>query len=130
MGVAVCDETRLTVRPLPAIQRTSWKKLVARVGELVRHFDAKALVVGLPLRLDGAEGDAAREVRRLAHNLRLSLGIPVGLQDERLTSRAAEEAMRDAALPPEEIARRVDGEAAGLILRDFIARSKTNPASL
>lgn len=123
MGVAVSDELRLSVRPLHTIPRTSWKKLVAGVTDLVRHFDAQCVVVGLPLRLDGTEGDAARDVRRLAYNLQLSLGIPVELQDERLTSHASEEAMRAAEISSAEIALRVDGEAAALILRDFISIS-------
>ena len=121
VGVAVSDEMRLSVRVLPALRRTSWKNLVASVARLVRDFDAAAVVVGLPLRLDGTEGDAARETRRLARSLGLSLGIPVHLQDERLTSRAAEETLREEGATREEINARVDSEAAALILRDFIA---------
>lgn len=113
---------RLTVRPLPAIPRESWKKLVGAVAGLVRDFDASGLVLGLPLRLDGSEGDAAIEARRLAHNFGLTLGLPVHLQDERLTSRAAEETLRDAKKSDAEIAANIDSEAAALILRDFISR--------
>ena len=75
VGVAVCDELRLTVRALPLIPRTSWKRLLVAVSELCEEFDAKMLVIGLPLRLDGTEGDAAAESRRLARNFGLSLGI-------------------------------------------------------
>jgi putative Holliday junction resolvase len=123
VGVAVSDEMRLTVRPLPAISRGSWKKLVGALAQLVRDFDARGLVIGLPLRLDGSEGDAAREARRLAHNFELSLGVPVHLQDERLTSRAAEETLRAAKKTDAEVAASVDSEAAVLILRDFITRA-------
>lgn len=120
VGVAVSDEMRVSVRVLPALRRTSWKNLVASVARLVRDFDAAAVVVGLPLRLDGTQGDAARETRRLARNLGLSLAVPVHLQDERLTSRAAEETLRDEGASRTEINARVDGEAAALILRDFM----------
>jgi putative Holliday junction resolvase len=121
VGVAVSDEMRLTVRPLPAISRGSWKKLVANVSQIVREFDAKELVLGLPLRLDGTQGDAAREVRRLARNFELTLKCPVHLQDERLTTRAAEEALRDEQVSDAERAGRLDSEAAAIILRDFIS---------
>jgi putative Holliday junction resolvase len=121
VGVAVCDEMRLTARPLPAIPRESWKKLVGAVARLVRDFDARGLVLGLPLRLDGTEGDAALETRRLARNFQLTLGLPVHLQDERLTSRAAIETLRDAQRSDAEIAADVDSEAAAIILRDFIS---------
>lgn len=122
VGVAVSDEMRLTVRPLPAISRGSWKKLVAAVSQIVREFDAKELVLGLPLRLDGTQGDAALEVRRLARNFELTLKCPVHLQDERLTTCAAEEALRDLHVSDEERVGRLDSEAAAIILRDFISR--------
>ncbi|MCA1816024.1 MAG: Holliday junction resolvase RuvX [Acidobacteria bacterium] len=121
VGVAVSDEMRVSVRALPVLPRGSWKNLVASVARLVSDFDAAAVVLGLPLRLDGTEGDAARETRRLARNLELSLEVPVHLQDERLTSRAAEETLRDEGAARAEINARVDGESAALTLRDFIA---------
>jgi putative pre-16S rRNA nuclease len=122
VGVAVSDELRLSVRPLPAIARASWKKLLSEIAELCRSFDAKGVVVGLPLNLDGTEGEAAQEARRIARNLSLSLNLPVYLQDERLTSRAAEQTLRDSGASASEVASRVDGEAAALILSDFLAR--------
>lgn len=123
VGVAVCDELRLTVRALPALPRTSWKRLLLAVSELCEEFDAESLVIGLPLRLDGTEGDAASESRRLARNFGLSLEIPVHLQDERLTSFEAESALREAGYKGAEIKDRVDSEAAAIILRDFLSRT-------
>ena len=123
VGVAVCDEMRISVRVLPAIQRSSWKKLVSAVARLAEEFGAAGLVVGLPLRLDGTEGDAALEARRLARNFARTLRLPVHLQDERLTSRAAEEVLRDARLSDAERAARIDSEAAATILRDFISQA-------
>ncbi|MCA1631298.1 MAG: Holliday junction resolvase RuvX [Acidobacteria bacterium] len=124
VGVAVCDEMRLSVRALPAIRRSSWKKLVSEVARLAEQFGAAGLVVGLPLRLDGTEGDAALETRRLARNFELTLRLPVHMQDERLTSRAAEEVLREAKLSDAERAARIDSEAAATILRDFISRAE------
>ncbi len=121
VGVAVSDELHLTVRPLQAIERTRWKKLLREVIELLRDFDAKALVIGLPLSLDGAVGTAAREALRLANNFKLSLDVPVYLQDERLTSREAEESLRAAGHRTQELRQLIDSEAAAIILRDFIA---------
>lgn len=122
VGVAVCDELRLTVRTLPAIPRTSWKRLLLAVSELCEEFDAECLVIGLPLRLDGTEGDAALEAQRIARNLRLSLKLPVHLQDERLTSKEAEASLREAGYVGQEISKRVDSESAAIILRDFLSR--------
>jgi len=120
-GVAVSDELQITVRPLPSLHLTNWKELLRAVAELVRRFDAKSLVIGLPLSLDGSEGEAAQLALRRAHNFELSLRIPVYLQDERLTSREAEELLRDEGHSVEEIHRKVDSQSAALILRDFLA---------
>ena len=125
VGVAVSDELQLTTQPLPALKRTNWKKLLRQITDLQQSFDAQGVVIGLPLNLDGTEGDAAREARRIARNLSLSLPLPVFLQDERLTSQAAEESLREAGVKWEELRNRLDGEAAALILRDFIARHST-----
>jgi putative Holliday junction resolvase len=121
VGLALSDELRLSVRTLPVLPRTPWKRLLNSLAGLCEEFDVRMIVVGLPLRLDGVEGDAAREVRRLARNLELTLKIPVSLQDERLTSKAAEGSLREQGLHGRQISENVDGEAAALILRDYIS---------
>jgi putative Holliday junction resolvase len=82
----------------------------------------KEVVIGLPLSLDGTEGEAAAEARRIARNLALSTDVPVRTQDERLTSKAAEERLRAEGFSEAEIKDRVDGEAARLILLDYLSR--------
>ena len=121
VGVAVSDEMRLTVSPLPALHRTNWKELLRAVSDLVGRFDAKAVVIGLPINLDGTEGDAAKEARKIAGNFELSLKIPIYLQDERLTSREAEESLRAAGCSDSDVRERVDSQSAAIILRDFLA---------
>ena len=121
VGVAVSDELRITIRPLPAIARRSWKDLLRQIVALVEEFQAKCLVVGLPLRLDGVEGEAAQSARSVASKFRQSLRIPVLLQDERLTSLEAESELRWAGKSGQEIEGEIDSAAAVVILRDFIA---------
>lgn len=121
VGVAVTDELRLTVRPLSTLKRSNWKRLLGDVAALCKSFDVQSIVIGLPLRLDGSEGDAAADARRMARNFELSLRLPVFLQDERLTSRAAEENLRASGFDPSEIAAHVDSEAAAIILHDFVS---------
>jgi len=126
VGVAVSDALRITIRPLTFIERTSWKKLLKAVIRVISDFDAKAVVLGLPLRLDGTEGDASEEIRRLYKNFRASLTVPVFLQDERLTSRAATEKLREEGYSEQESKQLVDGEAAVLILQEFLSRTGCN----
>ena len=120
VGVAISDERLVTAKRLDPIKRSNWKKLLQDVQHLLERFDAQTIVVGLPLRLDGTEGDAAENVRRLALNLAKSISQPVYLQDERLTSRAAMENLKAEGVRPDEIPALIDGEAAAMILRDFL----------
>jgi putative Holliday junction resolvase len=121
VGLAVSDELCLTVRTLPALSRTPWKRLLSSLAELCEQFDVRSIVLGLPLRLDGTEGDAAHEVRRVARNLQLTLKLPLFFQDERLTSKDAESSLRARGLRDREISDRIDSEAASIILSDFLA---------
>lgn len=123
VGLAVCDELRITVTPLRLIERRSWKDLLRRVVEIVEGYDARGLIIGLPLNMDGTEGFAAEEVKSLAENFRRSLNVPVYLQDERLTSIEAYSGMRAAGEKDEAIERRIDSESAAIILRDFIGNA-------
>lgn len=120
VGLAVSDELRLTVRALPALPRTPWKRLLSSLAELCEQFDVRSIVLGLPLRLDGTEGDVAEEVRRVGRNLQLSLKLPLFFQDERLTSKEAESTLRGRGFRAGEISARIDSEAASIILSDFL----------
>jgi putative Holliday junction resolvase len=97
IGVAVCDPLQLTVRPLTVVKRRSRNEDFAALAELMRTQEALAVVCGLPLNMDGSEGEQARITRRwaarLAHALRTLLGrpVPVIFWDERLTTFAAQE---------------------------------------
>ena len=120
VGAAISDERLVTTKRLPPLKRSNWKKLLLDVRQLVERFDAQTIVVGLPLRLDGSAGDAAKNVRRLAVNLARSIDRPVYLQDERLTSFEAMGNLKDEGHKPEDIPALIDGEAAATILRDFL----------
>ena len=134
VGTAISDERLITTKRLPPLKRSSWKKLLQEIRNLVERFDAQTIVVGLPVRLDGTEGDAAENVRRLASNLARSVVQPVYLQDERLTSFAATENLKAEGLKAEDIPALVDGEAAATILRDFLVtdqeRMRVSPTTI
>ena len=129
VGVAVSDERHITIRRLPALKRSNWKRLLSEVENLIESFDAEALVLGLPLRLDGDIGSSAMEIERLARNFSKSLRVPVYLQDERLTSFDARDRLISEGHDEAEIRTLIDGEAAALILRDFLTSDTSYPAS-
>jgi len=122
IGVAISDELRVTTRPLPLIQRQSWKKLLQTVKQSISDFDAQALVIGLPLESDGSESPMSLEAREMARKFALSLNIPVVLQDERVTSYEAKSRLWERGADLQETRKLVDSEAAAIILSDFLER--------
>lgn len=125
IGVAVCDEQRVVTRPLPAIQRSSWKKLLLQVKDVVAEYDAVVLVVGLPYNFDGTDSEMTLFARDMARKFGLSMEIPVCLQDERATTYEARGRLWKAGLEGEEMRAVVDSEAATIILSDFLSRIRS-----
>jgi putative holliday junction resolvase len=125
VGVAVSDGLHITIKALPPLKRSNWKQLLRDVESLIRDFDAEALVLGLPLRLDGTVGTSAQEIQRLANSFSKSLRVPVYLQDERLSSFDARQKLISEGHSEEDIRSLIDGEAAALILRDFLTSNSS-----
>ena len=120
VGMAISDELLISIRRLAPVARSNWKQLLRDVADTVQTCDAKALVIGLPLGLNGNHGPAAKSVEQIAGKFAQSLTIPVFLQDERLTSVAAAEQLRDAGHSSKEAKNLLDSQAAAIILGDFI----------
>ena len=125
VGLAVSDELLISITRLKPLSRTNWKQLLRDVAEIIDRQNAKALVVGFPLSLDGTKGSAAEIAQQTAKKFAQSLSIPVFLQDERLTSVAAAEQLRAGGHNPKEVRQLIDSEAAAVILADFIGSEET-----
>ncbi|MBK8046644.1 MAG: Holliday junction resolvase RuvX [Anaerolineales bacterium] len=121
IGIAVCDGLQLTVRPLSILQRRSRNEDFATLAQIVTEQEIKAVICGLPLNMDGSEGQQAQTIRkwafRLAQALRALLGtpVPVIFWDERLTTYFARELMAGRERPKED-----DDLAAAVILQSYL----------
>jgi putative holliday junction resolvase len=125
IGFAVSDELGLTARPLETIKRSGIDRDLDRVRFLINDLGADAIVVGLPLRMDGSVGSAARGVMNFVDKLKTHIaGIDVFTQDERLTSYEAETILAERGYNRAERRARSDEVAATIILRDFLAGTK------
>ena len=124
IGLAVSDALGLSCRPLPALQRTELAADLRALQRLCEEEEVDALVVGLPLQLDGAEGPAVREVRAFIESVRAALGLPVEEVDERLTSRQAHAILKDAGVRHKRRKELVDSTAAVLLLQAHLARRR------
>jgi putative Holliday junction resolvase len=122
-GLAISDPTRLIAQPLTTLtRRPKHRPPVAAIAALAAEHAATVVVVGLPLTPDGEEGDAAREARALADAIGVRTGLPVVLQDERLTTAAAQRAARHLGVRDRDARGRIDQMAAVGILQAWLDR--------
>jgi putative Holliday junction resolvase len=124
IGVAISDPTGMLARPLQTLMRGSREEDFAAIAALVAEHDAGLVVVGRPLSLDGTEGPQARRVARYAGALAAHLPVPVVPWDERFTTQAAEEILRQSGKGRGRRRVRAKGEldavAAAVILQSYL----------
>lgn len=127
VGIALSDPTATIAQPLTVLTRRAGKRPpVQAIADLAAAHDVAHIVVGLPLTLAGDESDWTREVRAFGEKLAQRAGIGVTFADERMTSVAAERAVRSLGLKrsAREQKERVDAAAAVLILQAHLDRMK------
>ena len=126
IGLALSDATGMLARPWKTIPRAGNPSQVAatlasEAGALMREDDGlAAIVVGLPKRLGGEPTDQTAAVEAVVERLRAIVKIPVVLQDERLTSREAEDILARREKDWRKRKSMIDSTAAALILQDYL----------
>ena len=120
VGLAVSDPTGTIAQPLPTVPAEPAATLPSRLAEIAQAQDARRIVVGLPLRLDGTHGPEAAAARRLAHGLRQASRLPVEMVDERLTTAEAERSMIAAGMRRAKRRAGIEGVAATLLLQGHL----------
>ena len=124
IGVAITDLLGITAQGLETIQRQNKRKDMETLGRLLKDYEVREIVVGLPLRLSGAEGTQSEKMRRFASELESHFGVTVHLWDERWTSTEANRLLRDTELSIQKRGRAVDRIAAILILQSWMEAHK------
>ena len=120
IGIAVSDALGITAQGLETLQRKNKKHDFAHLDRVIRDYDVQEIVVGLPLRMSGAEGAQAEKIQAFAEDLRKHFKLPVHLWDERLTSAEANRLLRTTELSIEKRGKAVDRMAAVLILQGWM----------
>jgi putative Holliday junction resolvase len=119
VGLAISDEMRFLARPLVCLPNT--KQLSqAIVQELGKHGAIEAIVLGLPIQMNGKEGEMAQEVRKFAEELKKHTALPILFWDERLTSAQADRTLREAELSRKKRAALSDTMSATVILQSYL----------
>ena len=118
MGIAVSDLLRGIATSHKIIYRSSWEKDVAEIKHIASEKEIGGIVYGLPLQMNGQEGDIAKEVRNFAEKLAQEFPLPYVFWDERLSSSAVENFLiKEVDLSREKRKKVLDASAAAYILQ-------------
>jgi putative holliday junction resolvase len=120
--MAVSDPLGITAQGLETLQRRNKRQDMAALEKIIRNNEIREIVVGLPLRMSGAEGTQSEKMQVFAEDLSKRFRLPVHLWDERLTSAEANRLLRETELSIEKRAKAVDRMAAVLILQGWMDR--------
>jgi putative Holliday junction resolvase len=123
IGVAISDRERMIASPLELIRKTKFTQDAARLFALMAGRGAEALVIGLPVNMDGTEGPRCQSARAFARNLLRLKDLHVAFWDERLSTEAVQRMMTaEQDLSRARRAEVVDKTAAAYILQGALDR--------
>jgi putative pre-16S rRNA nuclease len=122
IGVAISDPDRRLAVPMGTV-RTGAPEDVKAIASMVREHQVTAIVVGHPLSLSGRKNKATDHAEKFADALRDFLGLPVFLEDERMTTVQAERSLGESGLGGRSRRQVVDQTAATVILQAFLDRT-------
>ncbi len=120
IGTAFCDAGWRFASPGKTLKRGKFGADREAIGALIAERGIKAIVLGLPLNMDGSEGPRSQSSRAYARNLSAALGLPVLLWDERWSTTSAETALIAQDMSRAKRAERIDSHAAAVILQAAI----------
>jgi putative Holliday junction resolvase len=122
IGLALSDVERRIATPLETIRRTKFTADAARLIALAEQFDVAALVIGLPLNMDGSEGARVQATRAFVRNLGALTSRPFVYWDERLSTAAVTRSLIAQDASRARRAEVVDRMAAAYILQGALDR--------
>ena len=125
LGLAISDRTRLIASPLLTIKRKKFTPDATQLLNAYRENECVAIVVGLPLNMDGSAGPRVQSVRDFCTNLLRLEDVPIFQWDERLSTAAVTRQMIAANVSRAKRAEAVDAQAAAYILQGVLDRLRS-----
>src|SRR6185312_1858993 len=122
IGMALSDVTRSVATPYHTVRRTKFTQDVVAIEAAIAEHGVGAVVIGLPLNLDGSEGPRAQSTRAFGRNLAARIAVPILFWDERLSTAAVERHLIDADASRKRRAEVIDRMAAAYILQGALDR--------
>lgn len=119
-GIALSDKNEYLASPLCVINETNRDKLAKKVSDMANENGALEIVLGLPLNMDGSEGESARSAREFLETLSKYTDIKIVLQDERGTTISAHNYLNVTDTKGKKRKKVIDAVAATIILQDYL----------
>lgn len=119
-GIAICDKMQILASPVCVITEKNRDNLVEKIAEIVKERKVERICVGVPQNMDGSYGFRSDACRELGSLLELKTGIPVGFQNERLTTVSAHNILNTVDVRGKKRKAVVDAVSAVLILEDYM----------
>ncbi len=123
VGVAVSDGLGITAQELATIERPKpgkLKKTLFQIGEICKEYGVDTIILGYPRNMDDTEGERCKATQEFKELIEQKLGLPVILQDERLTTIAAAEILDESGVKRSEQKKYIDRIAAAIILQEYM----------
>ena len=122
-GLAVSDASETLISPHSVIETTCEAELLRRILVVMKTEEIEAVVVGLPVNMDGTEGTRVKQVKQFVEKLRQQTSKPIQMYDERLSSFEAGHLAGELELTRKKKKKRLDAIAAATILQSFFEKN-------
>ena len=122
VGIAVSDSLHITAYGIGQFKRDKYGKGkdIEYIKDLISQYRVDTLVIGLPVSMEGKEGQQAKKIHNFVDDLSSKIDIPVVLSDERLSTVTAERVLREAKVSPLKRGKVRDKIAAIVILQNYL----------
>lgn len=120
IGIAISNQEHTIAMPLKIVTGLSDSNKLNSISDIIELYSVCAIVLGLPISMDGRASQQTRIVQNFAENLKNIFNLPIYLQDERLTSRAADSLLKSFGMSRKERNSQDDSIAASMLLETTI----------
>ncbi len=125
VGVAISDETEIIAQPFETIERkreTKLRQTYARIEAIIEEYQVGKIVLGLPKMMNNTEGPRVQLTKAFAEDLERRTGMEIILEDERLTTVAANRILEETGVAVSGRKEHIDKMAAAIILQSYLDR--------
>lgn len=120
IGIAISNQERNIAMPLKIITKINKKAVIASLLYTIEQYKVCGIVIGLPIKMSGEQTEQSDIVIKFAEELAKSITLPIYLQDERLTTKAANNFLKSFGIKRKERNDKDDAVAASMILETVL----------